>query len=162
MLLCLVSVLEQGSRSSSRSSSPSVRMPAPEKTCSRAYFSPEDPTGTGTCRQLAASFPRHRAPALTYTVSPAGCCCQSTFSRLSFLDFIWSYGGTVDGLPLKQPDTLRRSGKLCWSSCSNSLFLLRHQRLRQLHSHGVSHPGSPAAGRPARMRVLVCVYRWTV
>uniref|UniRef100_A0A674NKW6 Mitogen-activated protein kinase kinase kinase 7 n=1 Tax=Takifugu rubripes TaxID=31033 RepID=A0A674NKW6_TAKRU len=36
----------QGSRSSSRSSSPSVRMPPPEKTGSRAYFSPEDPTDT--------------------------------------------------------------------------------------------------------------------
>lgn len=44
-MFCL-SVLEQGSRSSSRSSSPSVRMPPPEKTGSRAYFSPEDPTGT--------------------------------------------------------------------------------------------------------------------
>uniref|UniRef100_A0A674P5I3 Mitogen-activated protein kinase kinase kinase 7 n=1 Tax=Takifugu rubripes TaxID=31033 RepID=A0A674P5I3_TAKRU len=37
---------DHGSRSSSRSSSPSVRMPPPEKTGSRAYFSPEDPTDT--------------------------------------------------------------------------------------------------------------------
>uniref|UniRef100_H2SPG3 Mitogen-activated protein kinase kinase kinase 7 n=1 Tax=Takifugu rubripes TaxID=31033 RepID=H2SPG3_TAKRU len=44
-VFCLC-VLEQGSRSSSRSSSPSVRMPPPEKTGSRAYFSPEDPTDT--------------------------------------------------------------------------------------------------------------------
>uniref|UniRef100_A0A3Q3X3G7 Mitogen-activated protein kinase kinase kinase 7 n=1 Tax=Mola mola TaxID=94237 RepID=A0A3Q3X3G7_MOLML len=36
----------QGSRNSSRSSSPSVRMMPPDKTSSRGYFSPEDPTGT--------------------------------------------------------------------------------------------------------------------
>ncbi|XP_071334580.1 mitogen-activated protein kinase kinase kinase 7 isoform X1 [Trachinotus anak] len=36
----------QGSRNSSRSSSPSVRMMPPDKTSSRGYFSPEDPTDT--------------------------------------------------------------------------------------------------------------------
>ncbi|XP_070782472.1 mitogen-activated protein kinase kinase kinase 7 isoform X1 [Enoplosus armatus] len=36
----------QGSRSSSRSSSPSVRMMPPDKTSSRGYFSPDDPTDT--------------------------------------------------------------------------------------------------------------------
>ncbi|XP_039980740.1 mitogen-activated protein kinase kinase kinase 7 isoform X2 [Xiphias gladius] len=36
----------QGSRNSSRSSSPSVRMMPPDKTGSRGYFSPEDPTDT--------------------------------------------------------------------------------------------------------------------
>lgn len=41
IFVCLV----QGSRSSSRSSSPSVRMLPPDKTGSRGYFSPEDPTG---------------------------------------------------------------------------------------------------------------------
>lgn len=51
--LCLASqvidgvcVLLQGSRNSSRSSSPSVRMMPPDKTGSRGYFSPDDPTGT--------------------------------------------------------------------------------------------------------------------
>ncbi|XP_054872026.1 mitogen-activated protein kinase kinase kinase 7 isoform X2 [Amphiprion ocellaris] len=37
---------QQGSRSSSRSSSPSVRMMPPDKTSSRGYFSPDDPTDT--------------------------------------------------------------------------------------------------------------------
>lgn len=155
-MFCL-SVLEQGSRSSSRSSSPSVRMPPPEKTCSRAYFSPEDPTGT-PAPVLPGSL------SSSPDVSSQSCrllltqhLFQTVLSRL-YLVF-WG-----DGLLLKQPDTLRRSGKLCWSSCSNSLFLLRHQRLRQLHSHGVSHPGSPAAGRPAHVhvRLHVCLYRWTV
>ncbi|KAG7509540.1 mitogen-activated protein kinase kinase kinase 7 isoform X2 [Solea senegalensis] len=36
----------QGSRNSSRSSSPSVRMMPPDKTSGRGYFSPEDPTDT--------------------------------------------------------------------------------------------------------------------
>nr|AJE25832.1 mitogen-activated protein kinase kinase kinase 7 [Paralichthys olivaceus] len=36
----------QGSRNSSRSSSPSVRMMPPDKMSSRGYFSPEDPTDT--------------------------------------------------------------------------------------------------------------------
>ncbi|XP_036942006.1 mitogen-activated protein kinase kinase kinase 7 isoform X3 [Acanthopagrus latus] len=36
----------QGSRNSSRSSSPSVRMMPPDKTSSRGYFSPDDPTDT--------------------------------------------------------------------------------------------------------------------
>ncbi|KAM9338836.1 mitogen-activated protein kinase kinase kinase 7 [Symphorus nematophorus] len=36
----------QGSRNSSRSSSPSVRMMPPDKTGSRGYFSPDDPTDT--------------------------------------------------------------------------------------------------------------------
>lgn len=36
----------QGSRNSSRSSSPSVRMMPPDKTSGRGYFSPDDPTGT--------------------------------------------------------------------------------------------------------------------
>lgn len=36
----------QGSRGSSRSSSPSVRMMPPDKTSSRGYFSPDDPTDT--------------------------------------------------------------------------------------------------------------------
>uniref|UniRef100_A0A8C4GL10 Mitogen-activated protein kinase kinase kinase 7 n=1 Tax=Dicentrarchus labrax TaxID=13489 RepID=A0A8C4GL10_DICLA len=41
-----VCVLLQGSRNSSRSSSPSVRMMPPDKTSSRGYFSPDDPTDT--------------------------------------------------------------------------------------------------------------------
>lgn len=41
-----VCVLLQGSRNSSRSSSPSVRMMPPDKTSSRGYFSPDDPSGT--------------------------------------------------------------------------------------------------------------------
>ncbi|XP_073348436.1 mitogen-activated protein kinase kinase kinase 7 isoform X1 [Pagrus major] len=36
----------QGSRNSSRSSSPSVRMMPPDKTSSRGYFSPDDPSDT--------------------------------------------------------------------------------------------------------------------
>lgn len=36
----------QGSRNSSRSSSPSVRMMPPDKTSGRGYFSPDDPTDT--------------------------------------------------------------------------------------------------------------------
>ncbi|XP_071057953.1 mitogen-activated protein kinase kinase kinase 7 isoform X1 [Pseudochaenichthys georgianus] len=36
----------QGSRNSSRSSSPSVRMMPPDKTSSRGYFCPDDPTDT--------------------------------------------------------------------------------------------------------------------
>ncbi|XP_019714772.1 mitogen-activated protein kinase kinase kinase 7 isoform X1 [Hippocampus comes] len=36
----------QGSRNSSRSSSPSLRMMLPEKANSRGYFSPDDPTDT--------------------------------------------------------------------------------------------------------------------
>lgn len=45
MIDCVV-VLLQGSRNSSRSSSPSVRMMPPDKTNSRGYsFSPDDPTG---------------------------------------------------------------------------------------------------------------------
>ncbi|XP_037606654.1 mitogen-activated protein kinase kinase kinase 7 isoform X1 [Sebastes umbrosus] len=36
----------QGSRNSSRSSSPSVRMMPPDKTGSRGYYSPDDPTDT--------------------------------------------------------------------------------------------------------------------
>ncbi|XP_044024647.1 mitogen-activated protein kinase kinase kinase 7 isoform X4 [Siniperca chuatsi] len=36
----------QGSRNSSRSSSPSVRMMPPDKMSSRGYFSPDDPTDT--------------------------------------------------------------------------------------------------------------------
>nr|URC25208.1 TGF-beta-activated kinase 1 [Miichthys miiuy] len=36
----------QGSRNSSRSSSPSVRMMPPDKSSSRGYFSPDDPTDT--------------------------------------------------------------------------------------------------------------------
>lgn len=39
-------VLLQGSRNSSRSSSPSVRMMPTDKTSSRGYFSPDDTTGT--------------------------------------------------------------------------------------------------------------------
>lgn len=41
--------LLQGSRNSSRSSSPSVRMMPTDKTGSRGYFSPEDPTGDDDC-----------------------------------------------------------------------------------------------------------------
>ncbi|KAI3364297.1 hypothetical protein L3Q82_010818 [Scortum barcoo] len=41
-----VCALLQGSRNSSRSSSPSVRMMPPDKTSSRGYFSPDDPTDT--------------------------------------------------------------------------------------------------------------------
>uniref|UniRef100_A0A8C7F8L0 Mitogen-activated protein kinase kinase kinase 7 n=2 Tax=Oncorhynchus kisutch TaxID=8019 RepID=A0A8C7F8L0_ONCKI len=45
-LIDCVMVLLQGSRNSSRSSSPSVRMVPPDKTSSRGYsFSPDDPTG---------------------------------------------------------------------------------------------------------------------
>uniref|UniRef100_A0A3Q1GBI5 Uncharacterized protein n=1 Tax=Acanthochromis polyacanthus TaxID=80966 RepID=A0A3Q1GBI5_9TELE len=44
-----LSVFLQGSRNSSRSSSPSVRMMPPDKTSSRGYFSPDDPTGTQGC-----------------------------------------------------------------------------------------------------------------
>uniref|UniRef100_A0A3P8QJW2 Mitogen-activated protein kinase kinase kinase 7 n=1 Tax=Astatotilapia calliptera TaxID=8154 RepID=A0A3P8QJW2_ASTCA len=39
----------QGSRNSSRSSSPSVRMMPPDKTSGRGYFSPDDPTGNDNC-----------------------------------------------------------------------------------------------------------------
>uniref|UniRef100_A0A3Q4H366 Mitogen-activated protein kinase kinase kinase 7 n=1 Tax=Neolamprologus brichardi TaxID=32507 RepID=A0A3Q4H366_NEOBR len=39
----------QGSRNSSRSSSPSVRMMPPDKTSGRGYFSPDDPTGNHNC-----------------------------------------------------------------------------------------------------------------
>uniref|UniRef100_A0A8C7F1L7 Mitogen-activated protein kinase kinase kinase 7 n=1 Tax=Oncorhynchus kisutch TaxID=8019 RepID=A0A8C7F1L7_ONCKI len=46
--------LLQGSRNSSRSSSPSVRMMPPDKTSSRGYsFSPDDPTGTVVLVPLA-------------------------------------------------------------------------------------------------------------
>lgn len=41
------------------------------------------------------------------------------------------------------------------------LSFTRHQWLRQLHSHGVSHPGSPAAGRSCGwVGVWVCVCEW--
>lgn len=45
LLLCPL----QGSRNSSRSSSPSVRMMPPDKTSGRGYFSPDDPTGNHNC-----------------------------------------------------------------------------------------------------------------
>lgn len=38
----------QGSRNSSRSSSPSVRIMPPDKTGGRGYLPPDDPAGTGT------------------------------------------------------------------------------------------------------------------
>lgn len=37
------------------------------------------------------------------------------------------------------------------NSCCTLLSFLRHKRLRQLHSHGLSHPGSPATGALIRL-----------
>lgn len=51
---------------------------------------------------------------------------------------------TIGGWPTLPVQSYKNQTAL---TCSFSSFL-RHQWLRQLHSHGLSHPGSPAAGTP--------------
>lgn len=66
-------------------------------------------------------------------------------------------GSTVDSgiewlavLAWGQPSLRRQSWMKQTARVLSLASFLRHQWLRQLHSHGVSHPGPPAAGTPSR------------
>ncbi|KAL3052955.1 hypothetical protein OYC64_005479 [Pagothenia borchgrevinki] len=70
----------QGSRNSSRSSSPSVRMMPPDKTSSRGYFSPDDPTDTnGSDNSIPMAY-----LTLDHQLQPLAPCPNSTESMAVF------------------------------------------------------------------------------